>query len=81
MRIDLHNGLIFIAHLSCGSSSSNELIASLISDPMVISAEVEVEFCLVVARGLCVGEAPKLIVPGVCGYSFHLMTSKVSDSC
>jgi hypothetical protein len=81
MCVDLHSRLVVISRLSCCSSGSDELISGLVGDPVIIGAKVEIQFRLVVARGLCFGEAPELIVPGVRGYSLHLVTGKVSKSC
>jgi hypothetical protein len=58
MSVDLHSRLVLIPSLSCRSSGSDKLISSLVRDPMVIGTKVEVQFCLVVTRGLCFGEAP-----------------------
>jgi len=81
MRVNLHDRFVFVSRLPCGSPGSNELVSSLVGNPMIISTEVEVEFCLFTARILCFGDAPELIVPSVCGYGLHLMTREIPGSC
>lgn len=81
MRIDFHGRFVFISRLSGRSPGSDELISSFVGNPMIIGAKVKVKFRLVVARDLCFGEAPELIVPGVCGDGFHFVTGQVSVPC
>ena len=81
MRVDLHSRLVFISQLPCRSPGSNELISSLVGNPVIISAKVEVELCLVAARVLCFRDAPQLIVPSVCGYGLHLVTGEIPGLC
>jgi len=77
MRVNLHSRFVFISRLPCGSPGSHELVSSLVGNPVIISAKVEVEFCLFAARILCFGNAPELIIPSVCSYGLHLVTGKI----
>lgn len=81
MRVNLHSRLVFISQLVCCSPGSNELVSSLVGNPVIISAKVEVEFCLVAVRILYFGKAPELIIPSVYGYGLHLVTGEIPSLC